>query len=141
MCWLPSWLVDASTTEGDEYALDVTHVQWKTKKAKRAKAFITTTNRASMPKMAFCLGASPFLVGVAAATKSFKALLAEALVASEGVTADVAAAMTFLDFFEEGVEATGAVAVPMAPVVLASLSLRVSSMTSGSRGSIYVSRR
>jgi hypothetical protein len=47
MCWLPSWFCDASTTEGEEYAWEVTQVLWATKKESIQMALKITTKRVS----------------------------------------------------------------------------------------------
>ena len=49
MCWLPSGFVEASTTEGEEYAFEVTHVQCWTKRSSMRMVFIMTGARAGMP--------------------------------------------------------------------------------------------
>jgi hypothetical protein len=48
MC-IPSWVWDASTTLGDEYALDVTHVQCTTKYTSSPSVFRITAPRVSSP--------------------------------------------------------------------------------------------
>jgi len=53
MFWLPSWFLVESTTEGDEYALEVTQVQWRTKRTRRTKRFPTTRRRGPIPKIPF----------------------------------------------------------------------------------------
>jgi hypothetical protein len=49
MFWEPSGPREAKTTEGDEYALDVTHVQCRTKTSMRKTVLPMTANRVSRP--------------------------------------------------------------------------------------------
>ena len=51
MAWLPSWLRLASTTDGLEYAVEVTHVQCSTKMSSRNVNVSTGASRVSRPKM------------------------------------------------------------------------------------------
>lgn len=125
ICWLPSGFVDARTTEGEEYALDVTQVQWKTKNESMPRALMMTARRVSRANIPLFLGVSPFLVGVVAETRSLSAL---------DVDDWAAAAAAFLDFLvAPGDDA-------LEPVALES-SFFTSSVSSGCVGSMYVSRR
>src|SRR5260221_6746662 len=54
MIFNPFAVCDASTTEGDEYALEVTHVQCRTKNMSMPSALKSTAKRVSVPKMPLC---------------------------------------------------------------------------------------
>ena len=54
MCWLPSWFCDARTTEGDEYAWEVTQVQCATKNESMQMALKMTTKRVSRLWIPYC---------------------------------------------------------------------------------------
>jgi hypothetical protein len=50
MFWDPSWLRVERTTEGDEYAFEVTHVQCSTKMTSSVSMFPITSTRGPIPK-------------------------------------------------------------------------------------------
>jgi hypothetical protein len=120
--WLPSGLRDASTTEGDEYELDVTHVQCCTKKSSMNITLPITVTRVSSPKIPNFRG----VVDLAAVP-----LLELGVKREEMPFAGGALAAFFLSFFE-GVTAPG----EASPLLALSSS---SSAVSGTVGSMYTS--
>jgi hypothetical protein len=126
MIFSPFALCDASTTEGDEYALEVTHVQCRTNKRSIPRALARTVRRVSNPKMPFCLGCPTFTPTISEMSSPTVALDAELLV------------VVFSLFAFLGVtEAVLSTAVDVDDVPGTSL---IVSGVSGSVGSIYVSR-
>lgn len=70
---------DASTTLGDEYAVDVTHVQCTTKNSNIPNAFMMTATRVSNPTIPRLAGLAFFPAGLPGVTMSTRSSATDAL--------------------------------------------------------------